>query len=228
MRSSSFPKSNLKIVIPHITHQQIEELEKFAEFLREWNQRYNLISRKDVDHIWENHILPSLIPLALMEFPKDGWLLDIGSGGGFPAIPLKIARPDLQMLLVDSVRKKTLFLQKMILDLQLKNIAVKKERIESLHDPLFVKTFDVITARAVADISRLVNWSRPFLKKDGLLMLWKGASDINELEKTADSVGIRYEILSVPDSLKRLSPKFEDLRFFQIWIEYSPQRLLQI
>jgi 16S rRNA (guanine527-N7)-methyltransferase len=219
MKNSAFLKDNLKTIIPKITHPQIAQLEKFSESLREWNQRYNLISRKEVDHIWENHILPSLIPLTLLEFPKGCWLLDIGSGGGFPAIPLKIARPDLQMLLVDSVRKKTLFLQKIIFDLQLKNIAIKKERIESLNDPIFMGKFDIITARAVADISRLVEWGRSFLTRDGFLFLWKGWSDIRELERIAEDLEIRYVILSVPDSLKLLSPKFEDLRFFQIWLE---------
>jgi len=218
MKSSSFSKDNLKIIIPDITHQQIAQLEKFATSLREWNQRYNLISRKDVDHIWENHILPSLIPSTLIEFPEGCWFLDIGSGGGFPAIPLKIARPDLQILLVDSVRKKTLFLQKIILDLRLENTAVKKERIEWLNDPLFMAKFDIITARAVANISQLIEWSRLFLKKHGCLLLWKGHSDMGEMEGVAENLKLKYEILSVPDSLKGLSPKFEDLRFFQIWV----------
>jgi len=216
MRTPSFSKEQLKAIIPEITHPQFTQLETFAESLREWNLRYNLVSRKDADHIWNNHILPSLIPLALIKFPNGCWLLDIGSGGGFPAIPIKIVRADLQMLLVDSVRKKTLFIQKVIKDLQLKDIAVKRERIESLNDPTFVEKFDTITARAVSDISTLVRWGRPFLKKGGSLLLWKGKSDVRELERVVQNSELYYEIHSVPRKFQGLSEKFGELSFFKI------------
>ena len=216
MKNSAFSKDNLKILIPSITPQQIAQLEKFATLLREWNQRHNLISRKDSDHIWENHILPSLIPLALIELPEAYWLLDVGSGGGFPAIPIKIVRPDLQMMLIDSVRKKTLFLQKIVLDLQLENVVVKRERIESLNDPTFMEKFDVVTARAVADISALVEWSRPFLKREGSLLLWKGLSDTEELEEIAQGLMLKYEVISVPYKFQSLSGKFEELCLLKI------------
>jgi 16S rRNA (guanine527-N7)-methyltransferase len=217
MRTPSFSKEQLKIIIPEITHHQFTLLEVFAESLREWNLRFNLISRKETDHIWNNHILPSLIPLAFIEFPKGAWLLDIGSGGGFPAIPIKIVRPDLQMLLVDSVRKKTLFLQKVIQDFQLKKIAVKRERIESLNHPTFVEKFDILTARAVSDVSRLIGWGRPFLKSDGSFLLWKGKTDIEELERVAQNLNLNYEVHSVPEKFKSLSEKFEGLCFFKMW-----------
>lgn len=218
MKNQAFSKEYIKIIFPHITNHQITQLEKFVDCLREWNQRYNLISRKDVDRIWENHIIPSLIPSTLIEFPKGCRLLDIGSGGGFPAIPIKIVRPDVQMLLVDSVRKKVLFLKKIMLDLQIKNATTKRERIESLNDSDLMQKFDVITARAVTNISKLLEWSMPFLKSDGYLLLWKSKSDIEELAAIAENFEFHYEIMSVADSLRRLSPKFEDLRFFKIGV----------
>lgn len=210
-------KDSLKIIIPDINDQQIAQLEKFTNSLREWNQRHNLISRKDEDRVWEYHILPSLIPLPLIEFPKECWLLDIGSGGGVPAIPIKIIRPDLRIMMVDSVRKKTLFLQKVILDLQLKDIAVKRERIESLTDSVLAEKFDIITVRAVANVSQLIDWSRPFLKKEGFLLLWKGLSDVAEMEGIANKRQLNHEIVSVPDQFKSLSQKLEELYFFKIW-----------
>ena len=219
MKNASIEKSKLRLVVPNITNQQIAQLERFAHALQEWNKRYNLVSRKDIDHVWENHILPSLVPLGSIEFPEASWLLDIGSGGGFPAIPIRIVRPDLQILMVDSVRKKTLFLQKVILDLQLKNIAVKRERIESLRGPTFAEKFDIVTARAVSNISQLIHWSRPFLKDDGFLLLWKGLSDTTELQEVAAEARLRFEIIPVQNLLKELSPKFEELCFFQIWID---------
>lgn len=220
MKNSFYPKEHLEKLIPDITDQQVTQLEKFAISLKEWNQRYNLISRKDVDQIWENHIFPSLIPLTLIEFPEGSWLLDIGSGGGFPALPIKIIRPDLQMLLVDSVRKKTLFLQKIISDLGLENIAIKRERIESLNTQAdFMGQFNVITARAVTSILLLVNWSKPFLKRNGFLLMWKGYSDLPELESISKDLNLRYKVIVVPDPFKKFSPKFKELCFFKIYLK---------
>ncbi len=221
MKKSISPIEALRKLIPiAITDHEIDQLKIFVTSLREWNQRFNLLSRKDMDHIWEHHIFPSLIPITLIKFPKDFWLLDIGSGGGLPAIPIKIVRPDLQMLLVDSVRKKTLFLQKVISDLQLKNIAVKRERIEILQsNAIFDEKFDIITARAVANIPQLLQWSKPLLKGNGFFLLWKGFSDVEELNGIAKELELSYEILSVPDQFKNISKKFEELRFFKIWFK---------
>lgn len=217
MKKNSTPRDVLENLIPSITEHHINQLQLFADSLQDWNQRYNLISRKDVNFIWENHIFPSLLPVSLIEFPEGCWILDIGSGGGLPALPLKIARPDLQMLLVDSVRKKTLFLQKIIMDLQLKNISVKRGRIESLHyNPMLMGNFDIISARAVASIPQLIEWGRPFVKRGGFILLWKGHSDIPELERSAKSLKVNYEILSAPEQIRNFSEKFEELRFFKI------------
>lgn len=220
MKTFPSPKEHLENLIPDITNKQIILLEKFAVSLKEWNQRFNLISRKDIDHIWENHMFPSLIQLTLIEFPKSSWLLDIGSGGGFPALPIKIIRPDLQMLLVDSVRKKTLFLQKAISDLQLRNIAIKRERIESLNtQPDFMERFDIITARAVTNILQLIKWSKPFLKRNGFLLLWKGQSDLPELESISKNLNLSYKVIGVPDPFKIFSSKFDELCFFKIYLK---------
>lgn len=218
MKKNPRPKDVLEQLIPSIAGHHFNQLQLFAVSLQEWNQRYNLISRKDVDQVWEHHILPSLFPISLIDFPEGCWILDIGSGGGLPAIPIKIIRPDLQILLVDSVRKKTLFLQKIIMDLQLKNISVKRERIEHLKsNPVLLKKFDIITARAVASIPQLIQWSRPLVKAGGSILLWKGHSDVLELERTAENLKLNYEILSVTDEFKSLAGKFEELRYFKIW-----------
>jgi 16S rRNA (guanine527-N7)-methyltransferase len=218
MKNPAYLKENLKKIIPTISGHQIILLEKYVSSLGEWNQRYNLISRKDIDAIWEHHIFPSLIPLSLIDFDINCWMLDIGSGGGLPVIPIKIVRPDLQILLVDSVRKKALFLQKIISDLDLKDITVKRERVEALQtNPILLNKFNVVTARAVANIPQLINWGKPFLKNVGFHLLWKGFSDINELMAIVKKQPLNYEIFSVPGKLKNLSNKFEDLRFFKIW-----------
>lgn len=217
MKKYPTPKATLKKLLPTVTENQINQLETFVDLLQKWNQRYNLISRKDIDKIWEHHILPSLIPLTLTDFHESCWILDIGSGGGLPAIPIKIIRPDLQMLLVDSVRKKTLFLQKITSDLRLTKISVMRERIETLTTQSDLREqFDVVTARAVANIPQLYDWSKPFLKRSSFMFLWKGYSDIPELKKFSEDYHLKYEILTVSDLFRKYSPKFEALCLFKI------------
>lgn len=207
--------TNISEIIPGAPVAQNDRLLQFAEMVGDWNQRINLISRRDAPQLWENHILPSLVALALIDIPQNSWMLDMGSGGGFPAIPLNILRPDLQLLMVESIRKKARFLAHAIAELPLKNATVITERLEILgKDEEFQGKFHVITARAVAAIPKLIKWGRPFLRKDGFFLLWKGCSDIPELEMHADTLGYTYKIHHVPEKYHALSPKFPALCFF--------------
>lgn len=143
--------------------------------------------------------------------------MDMGSGGGLPSIPWKIVRPDLQMLLVDSIRKKTLFLKHVIDSLKLKNISVVNERVEnlSLHFE-YQKKFDIITARAVAKVETLLHWGNPFLAENGWYLLWKGEQDIPELTDVSQRLNIQVEIYKTPSGLLSLSPRLDGLRWFKI------------
>ncbi len=207
----------LRLIIPEITPSQIGGLKKFVGLVYEWNQKVNLISRKDVEHIWEHHIFPSLLPLRLLKIPEDCGLLDIGSGGGFPAIPLKIVRPDTQMVLVESIRKKALFLRKVISELSLPGIAVINERVERVKQTNnLLQQFHVVTARAVATIPQLIQWGLPFLKPSGVMLLWKGKTDIPELKKFSEPLRYDYHILTPPPEVVDEFPKLKDLRWFVI------------
>lgn len=204
-------------IFPGVNDLQAQQLRQFCELVEAWNRRINLVSQQDAARLWERHLLPSIIPLRFVEIPPESWILDVGSGGGFPAIPLKILRPDLQMLLVDSVRKKTLFLQKAISDLGLEKIAVANRRVEELANRAELRErFDLITARAVGAIELLLDWGEPFLKSGGFWLLWKGGSDVAELEELARRRKLDYRVLSVPESLQALSPRFKELRWFKI------------
>jgi 16S rRNA (guanine527-N7)-methyltransferase len=212
-------RKKLETILPDLTEIQFRQLHQFCSLVREWNRGINLVSRQDAEHLWEHHLLPSVVPLAFIQLPDDCRLLDIGSGGGFPAIPLKIMRPDLQMVLVDSVRKRNLFIRKAITDLNLKGITATNQRVEMLgSSPDMQKQFDLITARAVGSIPTLIRWGKPFLNTEnrGHFLLWKGEPDIPELKKNAQELDYEFQVFSVPEAFQSFSPKFKNLRWFLV------------
>ena len=142
---------------------QIDLLAEYADLLSEWNKKINLVSRRDIGNLWNAHILHSLAPLAYLEIPAGAVMLDIGTGGGLPGIPLAIARADLQVVLLDSIRKKTAAVEEIAKRLGLHHVRVVTGRAEELStEPGLARRFDMVVARAVAPLSDLVRWVRPF------------------------------------------------------------------
>lgn len=160
--------------------EQLRSLERFKDELIYWNEKVNLISRKDIDNIMERHILHSLLILKYIEFPQRAKCLDLGTGGGLPGVPLKIARPDLHMLLVDSIKKKLKIADMLGHHTGLKNIRGVVARAEELAEKKeFAGYFDFILSRAVGKTVELISWSKPLLKKNGQFVFLKGG-DLNE------------------------------------------------
>jgi 16S rRNA (guanine527-N7)-methyltransferase len=144
---------------------QLGLIQGYVALLLEWNKKINLISRKDEEQIWERHIFHCASLLFKFEFPAGSHVVDIGSGGGLPGIPLKILQPDLKITLVDSIRKKVESLQEITARLALKEVDVALGRAEDLGRKAdYKKRFDIAVARAVAPLENLVAWSRPLLK----------------------------------------------------------------
>ncbi len=134
--------------------------------LREWNKSINLISRKDVEGIWPNHILLSLAFLFKVEFADGVRILDLGTGGGLPGIPLSIIRTNVRFVLLDSIQKKTKAVEHLVASLELPNVSVVCSRAEDLNNVTTYKgAFDAVIARAVSGLENLVDWGMPFLKK---------------------------------------------------------------
>lgn len=166
-----------------------EHMEKFGIYLRElkdWNERFNLTAIKEDRDIVIKHFLDSLTPL---KFIKSGSaLLDIGSGAGFPGIPLKMAEPSLNVTLLDSVNKKVTFMRHMIEALELTGIEAIHARAEEL-----AKTkkgsFDVVISRALASLSDFVKIGEPFLKSDGILIAMKGSKADEEVKGAVKILG---------------------------------------
>jgi 16S rRNA (guanine527-N7)-methyltransferase len=200
-----------------ISPAQTGQLQRYVALLQQYNQKLNLISRKDVRNIWENHIYPSLLVNNFVDFPVGAAVVDLGSGGGLPGIPLKLIRPDLNLVLIDSSLKKTAFLRQVIHHLQIKSAAVMQLRIHPREEvELLNQQFDVVLARAVAGFQELWDLAKPLLKPDGFLLSWKGVSDLAELATTSSKMSINYQVHKVPESYRQYSDKFEQLCFVKI------------
>jgi 16S rRNA (guanine527-N7)-methyltransferase len=144
---------------------QLQQLQEYAGLLLRWNQKVNLISRKDEENVWERHILHCASLLFNISISSTGKLIDLGTGGGLPGIPIKILVPTLSVVLVDSVRKKTQSLADIVRQLSLTNVNVECSRAEQLGTrPGFYNEFDYIVARGVAELKKLVLWSFPLLR----------------------------------------------------------------
>jgi 16S rRNA (guanine527-N7)-methyltransferase len=163
---------------------KLELLHRFSVLLAEWNSRVNLVSRRDIDNLWSAHLLHSVSLLFVMDLPVSARVMDLGSGGGLPGIPLAIIRPDLQILLVDSIVKKTLAMSSMVEELGLGNVQVVCSRAEEL-GPAHAAKYAVVIARAVAPLEDLLKWSAKLFDRGvsggAMLVTYKGGDLEQEL-----------------------------------------------
>ena len=135
---------------PDLKEDSKKKIEKLYSIYRSHNEKINLISRKDFNFFYERHVLHSLSICKIFSFKKNQDLMDLGTGGGFPGIPLAIFFPETNFYLVDSIKKKTNSLSEIVLDLNLKNVTVLNDRSENIDFK-----FDFIVSRAVANLSKL-------------------------------------------------------------------------
>lgn len=158
-----------------------EHLRNFAAFLLETNRHTNLTGTRDPEQLWERHVLDSLMLLPLL--PTQGRWIDLGSGGGFPGIPLAILRPDLHLVLVESTGKKARFLEQAVVRAALPHVTVLADRSETLaRNPAYREQFDLSTARALAPLPILIELALPFLRPGGVLLAMKGRRAAEEIE----------------------------------------------
>jgi 16S rRNA (guanine527-N7)-methyltransferase len=142
------------------TAEQLHRLELLEAVYKEWNAQINVISRKDIDALYEKHVLHSLSISAVFNFPPGTEVIDIGTGGGFPGIPLAIFFPDTRFRLVDSIAKKLKVVDAVADALSLKNVSTEHIRAEEIRS----RKFDIAISRAVAPLKNLWAWSRPLLR----------------------------------------------------------------
>ena len=160
-KNHSFFMQILQKYFTDFTEIQIHQYAALKDLYQEWNQKINVISRKDMDHFYEHHVLHSLSIATQFNFPDGYNIMDLGAGGGFPGIPLAIFFPNVHFHLVDSINKKLKVVEAIANEINLKNVTVQHTRAEEIRD----KKFDVVVSRAVAPLKDLWYWSKPLLNK---------------------------------------------------------------
>lgn len=154
---------------PDLTETQKEQLAKLSTLYREWNEKINVISRKDIDNLYVNHVLHSLGIAKLTSFKPGATVLDVGTGGGFPGIPLAILFPETQFHLVDSIGKKITVVKNVAEGIGLKNIRAEQIRAEQVKGE-----YDFIVSRAVTKLKEFYGWVHRKVKKESKHALYNG------------------------------------------------------
>lgn len=145
---------------PDLSEEQVERFQSLGQLYRDWNAKVNLISRKDIDNLYLHHVLHSLSIAKLLRFKEGAEILDLGTGGGFPGIPLAILMPEAKFHLIDGTQKKINVVQDVIQSLGLENATAQQVRVEELKN----LHYDFVVTRAVAELEQLRQWTQRLFK----------------------------------------------------------------
>ena len=194
----------IKKYFPGLSYDQIDQFSKLGELYRVWNKRINLISRQDIKNLYEHHVLYSLAIAKYVTFAEGSRIMDVGTGGGFPGIPLAILFPDVDFYLIDGRLKKIRVVNEIVEALKLKNITAKQVRVEDLNDK-----FDCIVSRAVTSLPRFYNLVQKnlLISKQGDLN--KGIFYLKGGEVIPELTLINKEVKVIPISDYFSEPFFE-------------------
>lgn len=174
-----------------ITEEMMQKYETYARLLVEWNEKINLTAITQPEEICEKHFLDSVLPFHLWGGVKNNAkIIDVGTGAGFPAIPLKIAKSDVELTLLDSLNKRINFLNEVCESIEISAKTIHGRAEEVGKSPEFREKFDIATARAVANLTDLCEYCLPFVKVGGYFVALKGQSGVEEVENAKNAVKI--------------------------------------
>lgn len=197
---------------PDLTDTQREKFARLEELYQDWNSKVNVISRQDIDTLYERHVLHSLGIAKVMQFKSGTSVLDVGTGGGFPGIPLAIMFPDTQFHLVDSIGKKIRVVQEIATALDLKNVNAEQIRAEKLDD-----TYEFVVSRAVTRITPFVGWVRKNISRNSFHTLRNGILYLKGGDLTEELAELKMKTRSYD-----LSDYFEEEFFETKKVVYVP------
>jgi len=176
---------------PALTQKQNEQFKLLQNLYKDWNSKINVISRKDIEHLYERHILHSLAIAKIISFKPNTCILDVGTGGGFPGIPLAILFPDCHFHLVDSIAKKIKVVREIAHAVELKNIHAEQIRAEKIKS-----TYDFVVSRAVTSLPVFYNWIKGTINRNsenelnnGIIYL-KGGDLTEEIKQFKPSIQV--------------------------------------
>lgn len=185
----------IKKYFPELTPNQIDQFERMGPLYKEWNARINVVSRKDIDELYIRHVLHSLAIARVVQFRPGSRILDVGTGGGFPGIPLAVMFPDVSFHLVDSIGKKIRVVNNVAESLGLRNVEATKARAEEVD-----AKYDFVVSRAVTRLKPFYGWVKGKFNKEsnhelknGILYL-KGGDLQDELKESK----LRYKLYDLP------------------------------
>jgi len=171
-----------------LSQKQILEFEIYLNKLIQWNKRINLISKNDIQRVVSNHFLVSLAILNVIQLPPNCKVIDVGTGAGLPGVPLKIARPDLNITLLDSKRMKIIFVRDVVNTINLPEVDFCHERAEiACTQKDFHRNFDYVITRAVSNLLNIYEWTNQFLKNEGEILAFKGNNNEQEISELLDT-----------------------------------------
>jgi len=201
---------------PDLTEKQIAQFEQLELLYKDWNAKINVISRKDIDELYIRHVLHSLGIAKVMKFKPDAQILDVGTGGGFPGIPLAILFPDTNFYLIDVIAKKIKVVQSVAESLGLDNVKAEQRRANAVEEK-----FDFIVSRAVTNMPDFVKWVRKKIKKDNIHDLKNGILYLKGGDLTEElSIFQSVKLYELPDYFKE--PFFETKKVVYLPIKYKP------
>lgn len=173
-----------------LSERQLEQLEKYAALLLEWNEKINLTAITDEEGIAAKHFLDCLAFLRHAQIKEGARVADVGTGAGFPGIVLKIARPDIELVLIDSLQKRLNFLSEVCRELGIKTTLVHARAEDAGHDKALRESFDFVTAREVANLAVLSEYCMPLIKIGGVFAPMKTAEAESELSAAEKAIAI--------------------------------------